>query len=198
MAICIGVGQSKQVLGYLKNICPCFKYESGSYKKLEIGGEKKKYSKLTTYKNINNKEFCECYCDHRAGCNLIFKLINQDGKIAILKNSELGEGSKYKPNKKTILINKWKRRYIDTNKGKKRGKPYMKFAHELIHTLDDLEGKLDLSDGKLQEEDNAVRGANQIRKELGFNYHRTTHGDRNVPQPTKKYLDVGDKFGCKC
>jgi hypothetical protein len=198
MAIYIGVGQRDQVIGYLKRICPCFEYETGKYENVKIGDEKKKYARLTAYKNIDNDQFCDCYCAHMAGCNLIFNLINHKGKIAIRKNSTLGEGSKYEPTQKTVEINKWKRRDIDTNKGKKRAKPYLKFAHELIHALDDLEGRLDLSDGKRQEEENAVRGSNQIRKELGFNYHRTTHDGQNVPQPTRKYLDESDKFGCKC
>ena len=204
MALYVVSGRQNKIKSWLKKICPCFTYSFAEKERIKVGDETKKYAKLLVSKNVNPKEFCPCYCDHLAGCNLVLDLVLHEESVFINDQAALGVGSNYNPKTKTVEINpnRKHKKIITKREGgsvKKRSpKNYTQFAHELIHALDDLNGKLDDTDGHLQEETNSIRGTNQIRKENGVKYHRTHHGDNEIDGPTDPYLDTKDRYNCGC
>ena len=93
---------------------------------------------------------CACYCDHRAGCNLLSDLVN-DPRVISIKFSEYSSGY-------DTGVVWWYTRDVDFGDldvcGGTLEQASIQLAHELVHA------RLDSTN-----EDDAVRGENQIRME---------------------------------
>lgn len=197
----------QDVLRALKRLCPCYTYELGKKVSKKLGGSKDKQSWFPVdIKKPEKEKLCTCYCKNKAGCNLLEDIADSKTDLPITlppkkKRSRKRKGSEYDPKKNKMTYNPEKERKIDTNLGKKKALPEMKFIHELIHALDDFNGKAegDLTDAQARAlEENAVRGTNQIRADKNLGYHRTTHKKKAVPNPTKKVLDEKNRKECEC
>jgi hypothetical protein len=176
---------------------------SGKSEKIKLADDKRKQTwyPLKVKRTVKNAKFCKCYCANRTGCNLIQDIFSHPGILPIKKNTSLGDGSQYQFRKNYMSFNAYKRVNIDTDKGKKRAKAHLQFAHELVHALDDLNGKIPNGptfEQRREFEERAVRGTNQIRQDQGLKYHRTTHSGITVRQPTNTEIDGNDRWNCDC
>lgn len=189
-----------EVADALKEICPC--YEAEAVKAGRRSG--KKFYKIKISRPDDADEFCECYCKHRAGCNLIKSLATTDGWNTWIRKVK-GEGSKHNQGRIGWNPNrKWRRR---PNGTKERRPPSVALAHELVHAHSFHSGNrargLDEDTGIENEEINATRGENQIREEMmGDNprvaHPRTDYDGKDIPNPTQKFLDDSDRENCDC
>lgn len=126
---------------------------------------------------------CTCYCDHRAGCNLLTDLVN-DARTIPIYLSEVGSGWK----NGAVW---WYPREEDFNDpdvcGGTKIPASILLAHELVHA------RLDSNN-----EDDAVRGENQIRLERCMPM-RMEYG-HVVPDFRVGILDASNRpeYGCNC
>lgn len=132
---------------------------------------------------------CKCYCDHRAGCNLIRRFVSTSAKFTIVISQG---GGLYNES-----INKafWNPSDfgVDLNDDGTTGSfPSMVLAHEQVHALVDLK-KLSPPD----EEHFVVRGENQVREE---NDHalRIEYNAEPVPNHTGDVIETDDEHDCDC
>jgi RHS repeat-associated protein len=179
---------AQAVLSALSQICPCFLYTVDP-----------KTGLVTASTNGTYELFCRCYCNHLAGCNLIFDLITSTPVTRI--RSERGqEIDEYKPESgRALWDRKWKPP-VQTEEGTELAPPHLGLAHELIHArhLESTRKPLGAAEARI-EEDATVRGENQIRRSehppLPF---RTEHKGRRVPNHRNPNLDTADRFACGC
>ena len=127
---------------------------------------------------------CSCYCDHKAGCNLLADLVNDPRTIAI-KLSEYSSGY-------DAGVVWWYTRDVDFGDldvcGDTLELASIQLAHELVHA------RLDSTN-----EDDAVRGENQVRLERCLPM-RTEYVNETVADFRVGVLDASNRavYKCKC
>jgi RHS repeat-associated protein len=153
------------------------------------------------------RNFCECYCANRAGCNLLWTL-HTSGDTVIYEG-ELGEGNRH--NTGRVTWNRGDMKGGRRESGGTRRPPSVGLAHELIHAYHRATNTRGAN--REQEEFNTVRGENQIRSEMQRRTNpgseryrrldpRVTYtfdtGEVPVPNPEGRDIDETDRFGCCC
>lgn len=130
-------------------------------------------------KKKKKDELCDCYKNHRAGCNLIWKLATNDKQTTIWRSKTQdgdasSQGNKHQrgnvgwnPDRKkgggTEALDK-KGEPRKGQKGTNKRPPSVGLAHELAHALHTQEGHRGKS--RIDEEFKATRAENQIRREM--------------------------------
>jgi hypothetical protein len=129
---------------------------------------------------------CGCYCDHRAGCNMVADLVNTTR--AILIQYSAGD-SGYSKNR--IWWSTSDKDFGDRDVcGSRKIPAWLQLAHELVHA------RLESS---LNNETNAIRGENQVRLEWCIAM-RAEYKNVTVPDFRDGILDNGNRpeYGCDC
>ena len=159
------------------SICPC-------YSKISFTA-----AGLMQFERPNNHNaFCQCYCKHRAGCNLIDRLSNNFsttiGETSADGSSEGAGNVDWDPNQKTV---------VGMPAGKAGTPPFIVLAHELVHALRDHLNQPNTEQG-------TVRDENQVREETlgGADNIRTTYGGEPIANPRAGALDTTDQQDCAC
>ena len=129
---------------------------------------------------------CLCYCDHRAGCNMLADLVNDSRPILI----EYSSGSSgYKDNEVW-----WATHDVDFGDRDVCGNTlipaWLQLAHELVHAR---------LNSTINNEDEAVRGENQVRLERCIPM-REQYKNETVPEFREGVLDDSNRpeYGCDC
>ena len=163
----------------LSKICPCYMISLGTD------------GAVLLQSPVDDREaFCECYCEHLAGCNLVESLSSNPAETKI-RRSRTG-------NRHIRLKVKWNPTLDRGGKnaeGSKRRPPSVGLAHELIHALHTINGTRGTT--KDAEEAQTARDENQIRDELD-EPQRTHRGRRRVINPGGGTLDTTDRADCGC
>ncbi|MGH7502511.1 MAG: hypothetical protein ACREL7_12230 [Longimicrobiales bacterium] len=131
--------------------------------------------------------FCSFYCAHTAGCNLI-KDIRQ-ANVTYRIEVSLGN-SQTNPNLDIVFWNPDGTLSGIDDEGGKLTLPGVILAHELVHAFIDI-SNLPRSEAF------AVRGENQVRKDLGLPL-RLTHSNTPIQDHDKPVLDRKDSERCRC
>ncbi len=172
----------EEALGALMAISPCYLYELVDCQVL-----------LQT--PIDTVQFCECYCDHLAGTNLICDLALSTQLTTIRRTFG---GNSHRAG--SVRFNPKRMRGGEDCDGNRERPPKIGLAHELIHAKHwhcGTHAGAAVTGGIRDEEINTVRGENQIRAECG-QVQRKKYGDRNVPMPGMENIDGSDRIGCNC
>lgn len=176
----------ERVIAALGEICPCFEYTLAA-----DGG-------VTARPRLPRDLFCDCYCDRRAGCNLLDDLINDRNSVTI---SSTQSGSRYDTNTRDLRWNPNNRPQVRTVQGRRATPASLVLGHELVHAQHHNAGTLadGETNGQSNEEINASRGENQLRAERRPPVPpRTHHGGLPVPNPQQPDLDDRDRQNCGC
>jgi hypothetical protein len=180
----------RRLVDALLIICPC--YNPTVNDDNTIG-----FTPLTGSDNQGNDLFCPCYCDHRAGCNLLLDLVTENQETTI----KSGHANEYDPDDHEVT---WNRRAtpevpIEDGAGDEQDAETptaITLGHELIHAVHDAKGTR--SDNEFEEESNTVRGENELRDETGGPRWRTRHRGRRVPNHRGGDLDKSIRANCEC
>jgi RHS repeat-associated protein len=146
------------------------------------------------------ESFADCYCRHRAGCNLLLDLTGGSAETVIETTGAEDEERGNQHDSGRVKYNPDKSR----SEGEYRP-PSVGLAHELIHAHHYHTGTR--HPDKTPREHRTVRAENQIRAEMrgdaikgGPRYKRlaprTTYNGIAVGNPEAGDLDVTDRFGC--
>lgn len=178
------------VLDMLHDISPCYLYSYDSA------------CHLLLQSIFPMQAFCECYCDHLAGTNLVCDLGLGSRKIKIKKSNWKSRFVRTGTNTATIYIKPGEKIRGGANCKEKVSVPNkISLAHEMAHAKHWSENNLKTTkniDGKTPDEEIlTVRAENQIRSECGMS-SRECYGRNSVPNPNAKNLDETDRSGCNC
>jgi hypothetical protein len=141
---------------------------------------------------------CACYCKHRIACNLLQDVIGND-QVTWIRSSKGGNG--YDWDSHTVYWNleapKLPSEYYEGATGYTDDSS-LRLAHELVHALRD--GNDPAAGYGDPEEFIAVRGTNQIRKEMGhpLRTHYTTDKAVLGYDVGISDMDPWDRQGCSC
>lgn len=215
MLYAAGFQFAREVIDALEEICPCHTYD-----KDEVGREDgEKLYRITIESGSPEAEaFCDCYCSHRAGCNLVRDIVTNESWDTSIWKCE-GDGNRHGriPNGRDTFRSvidwnpdrKWRRR---GERGKDRRPASIGLAHELVHAHNNHSGRhmgeeVDEDSGLETEEINATRGENQIRDEYRREFPRKSrrmddprddYDGKEVPNPREPHLDGSDRYDCGC
>jgi hypothetical protein len=172
----------KDVLGGLKEICPC--------REVDVGGGITAGIVTVT---LGDASDCVCLCKYPASCNLLNALDQWSESVLVIEAA----GNQYDPDDNRLF---WDPTTTDTGVdedmcGGNEIPASLILAHEMIHAHHDQLGK-SLDDLWL-EEYATVRGENQIRLEQ-CRPPRLTYGGQKVPQLTQPDIDASDPGTCAC
>jgi hypothetical protein len=172
----------RSVLAALQAISPCYI--------IEIGND----CRVTLTSPADFEAFCECYCQHMAGTNLIEDLALGDGTTAI---EETAGGNRH--NRGTVSWNPDSTQGGLNADGNRNRPPKIGLAHEMIHAKHTHCGTRGAGEmgGISNEEINTSRGENQIRGECG-QPKRTHYGANEIPNNCDENLDDSNRFDCRC
>jgi len=176
----------------LNTICPCSMFALAGG--LSIEGDQE----VLIVRNSTRD--CACYCKHRAGCNLVQRLID-NSQPTVIHESE--GGNDYMPDKDEVWWNPTgpplPAAWYEGAGGGGAAETAMRLAHELVHALRDGNGTYVDDDGD-KEECAAVRGANQIRKEQGLPLRKMYSENQAVDGYDLGIKDLlpWDLQGCSC
>lgn len=207
----------KKVEKALCEICPCFDIdiEKGLVRAAPPTAGSKTSSCKKRLRNQPGRKreyrpgresFYDCYCRHRAGCNLLLDLVKPEfGETTILevKSRDQKRGNRHNANTGTVKYN--------PKRGESEGEdrpPSIGLAHELIHAhhYHTRRRTGDPYPGRTREEHRTVRAENQIRREMRGDFEegssryrdlpmRTTYKGGRVENPEAGDLDVTNRFG---
>jgi hypothetical protein len=176
----------QRVVAAFGELCPCFVYT--------VAGD----GRVAARARAPRDDFCDCYCRHRAGCNLLSDLIADPNTVVIRTT---GRGSRYDTNTRELRWNGTARTRVPTTAGRRGTPPSLVLGHELVHAQHHNSGTLanGTTGGLSNEEINTVRGENQLRAEREPpEPQRLGHSGLQVPNPGLPDLDATDRQGCGC
>lgn len=162
----------------LAEICPCYIISIGATGEVQLQSP------------VDRDAFCDCYCDHLAGCNLIFNLSADQAETKIRRSRTSNKHRRLK-----VKWNPTNERGGRNANGTKQRPPSVGLAHELIHAIHTINGTR--GNTKDEEEAQTIRDENQIRDEMG-EPRRTHRGNRRVINPGGGTLDTSDQADCGC
>jgi hypothetical protein len=163
----------RAVLAALAEICPCHDYSVSAVGVLSITPKRPQ------------KRFCRCYCQHKAGCNLIADLVNHPTNWLVI--AQTAQGNSYAGG--MVFWNPSSNTGGPNARGDNVRPPSVGLAHELVHALDRMTGDT-------HTEVETSQAENQIRREQ-CEPRRTHYNGARVPNGGG-HLDAGDRHRCRC
>ena len=137
-----------------------------------------------------------CYCEHRAGCNLVSDLAAHAETTTI---RETGQGNAYCSRTNTVSFNPDSREGGLNTHGDRLRPRSIGLAHALVHALNDHDRPCQMT--RHQHEQSAQRGENQIRSEM-HQPHRVCEPPQRCEPHSRceslRGIDTADRYDCSC